>query len=501
MDPIPEPPRNQIDGRWLLEPMVEVVLTLQARSDWTWRHLGRVARYAVAFGRRLGLDAEAMMTLQCGAMLHDVGKLVVPNAILDKSSPLDRDEWYAITKHSMVSGQMLKAHALPLSVARVAQSHHEWYNGAGYPMGLQGDAIPLGARVLSLADAYDAMSSDRPYRPALSTAEIIAEIDRGTGTQFDPGLVAVLKPLIEEGLETFVPRRTMRVVSDDPALFRELWFAAHPWGWELEPWPVDWAGACPPELRSGLDVTAPAGAVDLTVVDCRSAHKLPAGVLETVEGPVLWVDPAECQAPSVRPPLDLRSLLAVLQPGGDWGFGRSKDADRVKVLVADPFKLFRQVLVRYLDHREDVQVVGAVDSPGAYRRVLGGGGVDVAVVASDLVVGTRTSRELRPGDTLLAEQEGFSGELPAVPSVVLVADEDLDDPAHASELGPQGLWEPGRPVRARRVYIPRGAPAEMLIAAIKAVRESTVDLQGPGASSAQLPWYGDAHEQQSEMWF
>ncbi len=459
-----------------------------------------MARYSVAFGRRLGLDAQALMTLQCGAMLHDVGKLVVPNAILDKSSPLDRDEWHTITKHSMASGQMLKAHAIPLGVARVAQSHHEWYNGAGYPMGLEGDAIPIGARVLSLADAYDAMSSDRPYRHAMSTAEILAEIDRGTGTQFDPGLVLILKPLIEAGLEEVVPSRTMRVVSDDPALFRELWFAAYPWGWELVPWPGEWAGVCPLELRSGLEVAAPDGPVDLTVIDCRSAHKLPAGVLEAAEGPVLWVDPAGGQAPSVRRPLDLQSLLSALQPGRDWALGRSKDADPVKVLVADPFKLFRQVLVRYLDHREDVQVVGAVDSPGAYRNALGGGGVDVAVVASDLVEGTRTARELRPGDTLLAEQEGFSGEPAAVPSVVLVADEDLDDPVHTGDVGPQSLWEPGLPVRARRVYIPRGAPAEILIAAIKAVRESTPHAQDAAPEPPQSPWYDVRHYQQLEMW-
>ncbi len=489
----PEPPRNQIDGPWLLEPMVEVVLTLQARSDWTWRHLGRVARYAVAFGRRLGLHAEDLMTLQCGAMLHDVGKLVVPNAILDKSSPLDRDEWHAITKHSMASGQMLKAHAIPLGVARVAQSHHEWYNGAGYPMGLEGEAIPLGARVLSLADAYDAMSSDRPYRPALSTAEILAEIDKGTGTQFDPGLVLILKPLIEAGLEEVVPRRTMRVVSDDPALFRELWFAAYPWGWELVPWPGEWAGACPPELRPGLEGAAPDRPVDLTVIDCRSAHKLPAGALETVEGPVLWIDGMGGQSPSVRRPLDLQSLLSALQTGSDWALGRSKEADPVRVLVADPFKLFRQVLVRYLDYREDVQVVGAVDSPGAYRNALGGGGVDVTVVASDLVEGTRTGRELLPGDTLLAEPA-------AVPSVVLVADEDLEDPVHASDVAAQGLWEPGLPVRAKRVYIPRGAPAEILIAAIKAVRDSAADVQDAAPEPPQSPWYEIGHYQQLEMW-
>ncbi|HEX8231303.1 MAG TPA: HD domain-containing phosphohydrolase [Chloroflexia bacterium] len=490
---------NGLDDRWLLAPMVEIVLSLQAQSDWTWRHLGRVARYAVVFGRRLGLGAEALLALHCGAMLHDIGKLVVPNEILDKASPLDRDEWYAITKHSMVSAQMLKAQAIPLSVVRVAQSHHEWYDGSGYPMGLAGDAIPVGARVLSLADSLDAMSSDRPYRQALSAAEIVAEIDKGASTQFDPRLVSLLRPLIETGLEDVVPRRTLQVLSDDPALFRELWFASYPWGWDLVPWTAGLTDAFPPELQAGTEDTATGAVIDLTVVDCRAAYKLPVGALEEIEGPVLWVDPVDRQGPAVHRPLDLQSLLSALQPADNWRFGQSKDATRVKVLVADPFKLFRQALARYLSDQEDVQLVGVVDSPSAYRVAVGGGEIDVAVVASDFVEGTRTSRELQPGDKLIANEDGLSGRPDVVPSVVLVADEDLTDSTKMSGVSPGVLWEPGRPVEAQRVYISRGAPAETLIAAIKAVVESSPNAREAYELAPQPPG-SHARDTQVGLW-
>src|SRR5438105_7298966 len=148
-----EPLQDGDERRWLIEPMLEVTSELYARSAWTWKHLGRVARYAVAFGRHLGLDEEAMMTLQCAAILHDIGKLTVPNELLDKSTPLTRDEWYTITKHPMASSKILKGNALPTSVVSAAQSHHEWYDGSGYPLGLAGEGIPLAARILSIADA------------------------------------------------------------------------------------------------------------------------------------------------------------------------------------------------------------------------------------------------------------------------------------------------------------------------------------------------------------
>src|SRR5688572_8375629 len=169
--------------------MLEAMRDVRKWSDWTWSHLGRVARCSLVFGREIGLRGTSLLTLHCAAMLHDVGKLAVPPNLLDKSTPLERDEWYAITKHPVASSKMLRAQNLRVEVVSAAQSHHEWYNGKGYPLGLAGEAIPLAARVVSLADAYDAMSSDRPYRAALTPSQIRNEIKKGAGVQFDPGLV------------------------------------------------------------------------------------------------------------------------------------------------------------------------------------------------------------------------------------------------------------------------------------------------------------------------
>src|SRR5438093_2914769 len=120
---------------WLLEPMIELAGHLREQTAWTWLHSGRVARYAVAFGKALKLDRRSLMALQCAAILHDIGKVTVPVEVLDKSSKLSTDEWYAITKHSMASSLMLKAQRIPIIVVAIAQSHHEWYNGKGYPLG------------------------------------------------------------------------------------------------------------------------------------------------------------------------------------------------------------------------------------------------------------------------------------------------------------------------------------------------------------------------------
>ncbi|HVG00347.1 MAG TPA: HD domain-containing phosphohydrolase [Chloroflexia bacterium] len=471
--------------------MVEALRDLRSESAGTWRHLGRVARHAIAFGKGLGLDLDGLMTLHCGAMLHDVGKQLVPSEILDKASPLDPDEWYAVTKHSMLSAQILKARAIHRSVALLAQSHHEWYNGRGYPLGLEGESIPLAARVLSIADACEAMSNDRPYRPALSPEAVLNELDRGSGTQFDPTLVRRLRPLLEAGMETLVPTRTLRVVSDDPALHRALWFAAYPWGWETVPWPAAWTAGCPAELVCEPEQSLSVG---LTIVDGQCLPRLPDGALNSIEGPILWVDAPEGRTPGVTRPLDLCHLLSFLDQDTAWNVNDAAHGDPVKVLVADPFKLFRQALVRCFEDREDVQVVGAVDSPDAYRRALETAAFDVAVVASDFLEGTRTVRELRPGDSLLAGQaEGHaSREHADVPLVVLLADEDLEDLARSVGTQVPPVWVPGRFVEGKRVSIPRGAPVEWLVEAISLLAEKKAGTQPPGQNG---PFFGGPQPQ------
>jgi putative nucleotidyltransferase with HDIG domain len=425
-------------------------------SLWTWGHLSRVARYALAFGAELGMRGESLLILHCAAMLHDIGKLSVPPELLDKRAPLARDEWYAITKHPVASSKMLRAQNLPVEVVSAAQSHHEWFNGSGYPLGLAGEAIPLAARLLSIADSYDAMSSDRPYRSALSTQRVREEIEKGAGEQFDPGLVRALLPLLEAGVDTHIPKLNMRVVADDPQLFAELFFAAHPLGWELEIWPPELSSELPAHSASrsttpDLNREAVVGerTPDLTVVDERCVSRLGAGVLDEIEGEVLWIGSGLGTRRSVNPPLDLRDLHAMLNPSRYSGARDRKKADALRVLIADPYHLFRQVLRRCLDERNDMRVVTEVSTPGDFRHAVAEANFDVAVVASDLIAGTSSTSPLSLAGSLLEMMETRSLRDSGLPAVILVADEDLE--LYTRDAGDD------------HTFIHRGAPIEDLV--------------------------------------
>jgi hypothetical protein len=443
-------------GKWLIEPMIELVGELQARSDWTWKHSGRVARYAIAFGKQVGFDHQTMMTLQSAAILHDVGKLAVAPELLNKATPLTRDEWYAITKHPMASSKMLRTQELPRAVVTVAQSHHEWYNGKGYPLGLEAEAIHPAARILSIADAFDAMSSDRPYRQALAPAQIVAEIDKNTGAQFDPAFVRRLHPMLESGVEVSIPHRRMRVISDDPLLFQQLWFAAYPHGWEIEAWPRDWAKQCPKEILVA-NRSVGSSKADLTIIDGRSVRRAPETILARLPQPCLWIDPITAEEPAIFRPLGLAELLPFFDLGAPAS--NTERTRRIKVLLADPYQLFRQALRLCLEEREDVEVVAEVDSPDAYREARERLEFNVAVVASDLVTGTHSSSTKGSGHRLDVK-EATTGLLGIRPTIMLVADEDLTDDLALK------LWEPGSPA-SQRAYVHRGAPVEVLVEAIK----------------------------------
>jgi HD-GYP domain-containing protein (c-di-GMP phosphodiesterase class II) len=148
-----------------------------------------VSALADAIGRRLGWNDEQLRSLQMGGTLHDVGKLSVPGRILRKPGPLTPEELAEIRTHPEAGARLIE----PIESAHVALAcvlhHHERWDGSGYPHRLAGPAIPLDARVLAVADAFDAMTSHRPYRRALSDEDALAEIERCSGTQFDPDVV------------------------------------------------------------------------------------------------------------------------------------------------------------------------------------------------------------------------------------------------------------------------------------------------------------------------
>lgn len=166
-----------------------LVGALEAKDPYTRGHSERVAAYALALGRQVGLDEAALERLEYAALLHDLGKLAVPGEILTKPGRLSAEEWESIREHPARGAEMV-ARIPPLKdLAEQVGKHHEWYGGGGYPDSLSSAEIPLAAKVLAVADCYDAMTTTRAYRPALTREQAIGELIAGANTQFDPDLV------------------------------------------------------------------------------------------------------------------------------------------------------------------------------------------------------------------------------------------------------------------------------------------------------------------------
>jgi len=155
-------------------------------------HSRRVSRSAVRIASRLGLDAEYIEHLREAAALHDVGKLALPPGMLEKPGPLTREERAIMYRHTLAGARMLAGEGEPMlsMAADVAAAHHEHWDGCGYPAGLAGEEIPLAARIVAVADVFDALTHDRPYKRAWPVEQAIAEIAAGAGSQFDPAVVA-----------------------------------------------------------------------------------------------------------------------------------------------------------------------------------------------------------------------------------------------------------------------------------------------------------------------
>jgi putative nucleotidyltransferase with HDIG domain len=167
-------------------------------------HATRVARLAMALADELGLDDEAVSRLEYGALLHDIGKLDMPASILSKPAPLDDNEWRIMRTHPQVGYDLLKGQPRFAAAAELVLSHHEAFDGSGYPRGLTGDEILFEARILSVADAYDSMTQPHTQRPALPPALAMREIERCSGRQFDPRCAEALGPVLVEAAKEHV---------------------------------------------------------------------------------------------------------------------------------------------------------------------------------------------------------------------------------------------------------------------------------------------------------
>jgi two-component system, cell cycle response regulator len=162
---------------------------LREREPELHDHLREVGRLAVTVGRRLGPNAEEIDELRRAAELHDIGKAAIPDGILQKPGPLDEREMAFIYKHTVIGERILATAPALAPIARLVRASHERWDGGGYPDGTAGEQIPLGARIVAVCDAFDAMISDRPYAGAMSASAAIEELRRDAGSHFDPGVV------------------------------------------------------------------------------------------------------------------------------------------------------------------------------------------------------------------------------------------------------------------------------------------------------------------------
>lgn len=174
------------------ETLRRLALAAEFRDDNTFEHTERVAHTAALLAEKLGLDEDTVSLIRQAAPLHDIGKLNVPDSILLKPGALTDEEFAQIRKHPEAGAAILSgSRSAVLRLAQeVALNHHEWWDGSGYPNGLAGDSIPLSGRIVALADVYDALTHDRPYKKAWPVVEAVAEIERLSGSQFDPKIVA-----------------------------------------------------------------------------------------------------------------------------------------------------------------------------------------------------------------------------------------------------------------------------------------------------------------------
>lgn len=188
------------------ETLLGLVSALDLREHNTRLHSQRVREYTELIASRFGVDEKTRREIGFGALLHDVGKIAVPDRILLKPDKLTDEEWQEMRKHPEAGYRIVKRIGFLRDAAEIVHAHHERYDGGGYPRGLKGDEIPLGARLFMVADVYDALTSQRPYRSPLSHEEAAAEIRKQSGYHFDPAIVAAFMAIAPEELRSIAER-------------------------------------------------------------------------------------------------------------------------------------------------------------------------------------------------------------------------------------------------------------------------------------------------------
>lgn len=192
------------------ETIIAIARAVDAKDENTSNHSVRVSEYSVEIAKKLGYSEEEQENLRRAALLHDIGKIGIPDIILNKPARLTDEEYNTMKTHVLVGGEILKDFSLVPHIQEGAMYHHERYDGKGYLKGLAGEEIPEYARIIGIADAFDAMTSNRVYRGKLELDFVLGEIKKGRGTQFDPVLADIFLKLIEDGVIDLSARQKMK---------------------------------------------------------------------------------------------------------------------------------------------------------------------------------------------------------------------------------------------------------------------------------------------------
>ncbi len=171
---------------------------LEERDPGTWAHCNRVAAFATVLAQALRLDDEEVRAIACGALLHEIGKLEIPESILRKPAVLTAEERLIMRGYCRRGYEIVRREASLQDAAEIVRSHREWFDGTGYPRGLKGEAIPVGARIVAVVETFEMLVRDRPQRGAIAFATARAEIQRWSGRQFDPRIVDVFSSVPDE---------------------------------------------------------------------------------------------------------------------------------------------------------------------------------------------------------------------------------------------------------------------------------------------------------------
>jgi response regulator RpfG family c-di-GMP phosphodiesterase len=201
---------NLSDTQSCLEFAKVLAYTLEEKDPYTSGHSERVCYYSDFISKRLSLSARERGELQIASYLHDIGKIGISNRFINKKGTLTPTDWAVIKQHTKKSIELLVPLNLSSNVISYIQHHHERYDGTGYPDGLGGEQIPLGARIIAISDSYDSMTSDRPYRKPLTNGDAKSELLKNAGKQFDPKLVALFLDVLKEMEDVFLVKDHVR---------------------------------------------------------------------------------------------------------------------------------------------------------------------------------------------------------------------------------------------------------------------------------------------------